>query len=95
MEVIEKEVSTKQKIYQLSEQEYNDLQKQYNEKYFKGINDCLEYICFCVANSGLVANLSFCGEILDRLYDFIVSKHYYMENKYKMSMREYVNKYRS
>ena len=54
----------------------------------------LFYICFCYGNSGLKQNLGYLTAMLDRLFDFMRSPGWYMQNTEGLSFQGYVKKYR-
>lgn len=58
------------------------------------MNDLIDYIIFCLKNDGLTVGFDWSGIMLKRIVDFLKNNRY-MENKYNISFKEYIKKYKN
>ena len=88
MNVKEKEVTTTQKIYELTEQELKDIKhKEFND----GIKALADYIIYCVQNSRYVFNYGYCMGTISRMFALFRGESNIIENKKDITFQEFIN----
>lgn len=92
MEVKEVEVIKKEKIYELTQSEYEKLIAD-SRKY--GSNKTKEYIIFCY-NNFVYKKTTVCGiiDFVKDLMDFVIDKNDYIRNVYKLSFWNWLEQHR-
>lgn len=87
MNVTEKEVTTTQKIYELTEQELKELKDEY---FNKGIESVKDYLCYCVINSPWKPNIGCVIEFFKDCAAFCRNEADFMPNKKHINFQDFV-----
>lgn len=87
MNVTEKEVTTTQKIYELTEQELKELKDEY---YNKGISDLKNYFLYCFGNTRYKFNYGYTMDRCVEITHFCANKTNGIENKKNITFQDFV-----
>lgn len=88
---IEKEITQKQVIYEITKEELDEIKR---EERNKGRDDIAGYIAFSIKNFYLQMNFGGLTKLFSCLVDFLNQNSSMIKNTYGYSFSDYVRKYR-
>lgn len=91
MKEIEKEITTKQVIYEITKEELEKIKT--NERN-NGRYDIIEYLKFAISNYHLKMNLGGATQLVSDICDFIMDRTNNIQNTSNRSFDEFIRRYR-